>query len=54
MEYLDFDQCVDEYYSQAEKYREKVKTESKESAIWNKMNRIQEDQEKRIAGLKKE
>lgn len=43
MEYLDFDQCVDEYFSQAEKHKEKSKMASKESAIWHKMNRIQED-----------
>ena len=51
MEYMDFDQCVDEYFSQAEKHKEKSKMESKENAIWQKMNRIQEDQEKRIQGL---
>lgn len=40
MEYLDFDQCVDEYFSQAEKHKEKSKLASKENAIWQKMNRI--------------
>ena len=34
IEYMDFDQCVDEYFSQAEKYKEKSRLESKESAIW--------------------
>jgi hypothetical protein len=43
MEYYDFDQCVDEYFSQAEKHKEKSKLESKETAIWHKMSRIQED-----------
>ena len=28
IEYESFDQCVDEYFSQAEKYKEKVKLES--------------------------
>ena len=48
LEYLDFDQCVDEYFSQAEKYKEKTKLQAKEGQIFAKMNRIQEDQEKRI------
>jgi len=34
MEYVDFNQCVDEYFSQAEKYKEKTKISSKETAIW--------------------
>lgn len=54
IEYYDFDQCVDEYFSQAEKHKEKSKLVSKENAIWQKMNRIQEDQEKRIQGLSRE
>lgn len=28
IEYQSFDQCVDEYFSQAQKYREKVRLES--------------------------
>ena len=43
MEYDSFDQCVDEYFSQAQKHREKVKLESQESAILQKVSRIQED-----------
>ena len=54
MEYDSFDQCVDEYFSQSEKQKEVSKNQSKESAIWQKMNRIKEDQEKRISGLQKE
>ena len=54
IEYYDFDQCVDEYYSQAEKHKEKSKMESKENAIWQKMHKIQEDQSKRIQGLQRE
>ena len=54
IDYYDFDQCVDEYFSQAEKYKQKSKMESKENAIWQKMTRIQEDQEKRIQGLQRE
>lgn len=51
MFYESFDTCVDEYFSQAEKQKEVSKNQSKESAIWTKMNRIKEDQEKRIGGL---
>ena len=51
MEYESFDVCVDEYFSQAEKQKEVNKNQSKESAIWSKMNKIKEDQEKRISGL---
>jgi len=54
IEYEDFDACVDEYFSQAEKQKEVTRTQSKESAIWSKMNKIKEDQEKRISGLQKE
>ena len=54
MEYESFDQCVDEYFSQAEKQKEVTKNYSKEQAIWSKMNKIKEDQEKRISGLQKE
>ena len=54
IDYYDFDQCVDEYFSQAEKYKQTSKMESKENAIWQKMTRIQEDQEKRIQGLQRE
>lgn len=43
MEYDSFDQCVDEYFSQSEKQKEVSKNQSKESAIWQKMNRIKED-----------
>ena len=43
LEYQDFDQCMDEFFSQAEKYKEKSKLESKENQIWQKMSRIQED-----------
>lgn len=54
MEYDSFLECVDEYFSQALKQREVNKNQSKESAIWSKMNKIKEDQEKRISGLQKE
>jgi len=43
MEYESFDQCVDEYFSQAEKQKEVTKNYSKEQAIWSKMNKIKED-----------
>lgn len=51
MLYESFDACVDEYFSQAEKQKEVSKNQSKESAIWSKMNKIKQDQEKRISGL---
>ena len=31
IEYLDFDQCMDEFFSQAEKHKEKSKLETKEN-----------------------
>lgn len=45
---------MDEFFSQAEKHKEKSKLMAKEGQIYAKMNRIQEDQEKRIEGLKRE
>lgn len=54
MEYESFSECIDEYFSQAVKQKEVNKIQSKESAIWSKMNKIKEDQEKRIQGLQKE
>ena len=54
IEYESFSACVDEYFSQAVKQKEVNKNQSKESAIWSKMNKIKEDQEKRISGLQKE
>lgn len=37
LEYDDFDQCVDEYFSQAEKQREKQKLDTKEQQIFSKV-----------------
>lgn len=54
LEYDTFEACVDEYFSQAQKQKDVSKVQSKESAIWSKMNKIKEDQEKRISGLQKE
>jgi len=54
VEYETFENCCDEYFSQAVKQKEVNKNQSKESAIWSKMNKIKEDQEKRIQGLIKE
>ena len=54
LEYETFETCCDEYFSQASKQKEVNKIQSKESAIWSKMNKIKEDQEKRISGLQKE
>ena len=52
--YDSFDRCVDEYFSQLDKQREQSRFSSKEDEIWKKMNRIREDQEKRISGLQRE
>ena len=51
LEYETFDQCVDEYFSAVDKYRESSKFQNKENEIWKKMNRIKDDQMKRISGL---
>lgn len=51
IEYQSFDRCVDEYFSQLDKQRDQVRYSSKEDEIWKKMNRIREDQEKRVTGL---
>ena len=45
---------MDEFFSQAEKYKERTRLESKENSIWQKMSRIQDDQYKRIEGLQRE
>lgn len=54
LEYDDFDNCVDEYFSQSLKQKEKQKLDGQENAIYSKMNKIQEDQDKRIQGLLRE
>ena len=43
LEYETFEACVDEYFSQAQKQKDVSKVQSKESAIWSKMNKIKED-----------
>jgi hypothetical protein len=43
MEYESFDNCVDEYFSQSVKHKEQEKFNEKESAIWDKMNKIKVD-----------
>ena len=40
LEYADFDQCVDEYFSQAEKQKEKQKLNTKEQQIFSKVAKI--------------
>lgn len=42
-EYDSFDQCVDEYFSQMDKYRETSKFVNKENKIWEKMSKIKDD-----------
>lgn len=53
-EYDSFDECVDEYFSQMDKFKESSKSNNKEAEIWKKMSRIKDDQEKRIKGLQQE
>lgn len=43
LEYDSFDQCVDEYFTQADKYRETSKYSNKETRIWDKMSKIKDD-----------
>lgn len=40
LEYFDFDECVDEYFSQAEKQRHKQRVEQKENSIQDRVTRI--------------
>jgi len=49
-----FDQCVDLYFTQIDKQKEQTRIEQKEAEIYKKMNRIKDDQLKRIEGLQKE
>jgi len=49
-----FDECVDLYFTQIDKQKEESKLQQKESEIYKKMNRIKNDQLKRIEGLQKE
>ena len=48
MEYDSFDQCVDEYFSQADRQRERQRFDTKEEEIMKKVSRIKDDQLKRI------
>lgn len=49
-----FDQCVDLYFTQIDKQKEQSKVDQKEAEIYKKVNRIKDDQLKRIEGLQKE
>lgn len=49
-----FDECVDLYFTQIDKQKEETKMQQKEADIYKKMNRIKNDQLKRIEGLQKE
>jgi predicted ribosome quality control (RQC) complex YloA/Tae2 family protein len=49
-----FDVCVDLYFTQIDKQKEETKLHQKEAEIYKKMNRIKDDQLKRIEGLQKE
>lgn len=49
-----FDECVDLYFTQIDKQKEETKVQQKEAEIYKKMNRIKNDQLKRIEGLQKE
>jgi len=49
-----FDESVDLYFTQIDKQKEETKVNQKEAEIYKKMNRIKNDQLKRIEGLQKE
>ena len=49
-----FDEWVDLYFTQIDKQKEESKFQQKEAEIFKKMNRIKNDQLKRIEGLQKE
>ena len=49
-----FDEWVDLYFTQIDKQKEESKIQQKEAEIYKKMNRIKNDQLKRIEGLQKE
>lgn len=51
IEYESFDNCVDEYFTQMDKFRETSKYQNKESKIIEKVSKIKDDQLKRIQGL---
>jgi predicted ribosome quality control (RQC) complex YloA/Tae2 family protein len=55
LEILDtFDKAVDLFFSVVEKQKAEVTQEKQEQEIWKKKNKIQEDQERRLAGLQTE
>lgn len=43
VEYDSFDECVDEYFSYMDKFKETSKSSNKENKIWEKMTRIKDD-----------
>lgn len=49
-----FDECVDLYFTQIDKQKVESQLQQKEAEIYKKMNRIKDDQLKRIEGLQKE
>lgn len=49
-----FDKAIDLFFSVVEKQKADVNTEKQEKEIWKKKNKMQEDQERRLAGLQNE
>lgn len=49
-----FDKAIDLFFSVVEKQKADVNQEKQEKEIWKKKNKIQEDQERRLAGLQTE
>ena len=52
--YESFDKAVDLFFSVVEKQKSDINQEKQEQEIWKKRNRIEDDQERRLLGLKDE
>ena len=48
MEYDSFDQCVEEYFTYMDKFRETSKFVNKENKILDKVSKVKDAQDKRI------
>ena len=51
LEFEWYDQCVDWYFTQIDKQKEDIKLQARRDEIHKKMNRIKEDQNKRVLSL---
>lgn len=49
-----FDRAVDDFFSIVEKQKSDVNIEKQEQEVWKKKNRMEDDQERRLAGLQNE